>query len=128
MTPAAAATTKLTSTTAKGSTGTLCPTASTTPCPKYSSTTRCRTYPPKRAKREAKIADAAIFVKKAKFPKAASGENTICSSNEGMMDSLRTLFLDMHNYRRAKLALGKVTGYNSKRMPPARNMLKLMGS
>ncbi|CAJ0601524.1 unnamed protein product [Cylicocyclus nassatus] len=129
--PATAATTKLATTAAKESTGTPCPTYSTTPCPTYSTTpcptytTPCPTYPPARLKREAGTANENVFKKKAKFSKATSGENTICSSNKGMTDSLRTLFLNMHNYRRAKLALGEVIGYGQQRLSPAKNMLKL---
>ncbi|CAJ0601525.1 unnamed protein product [Cylicocyclus nassatus] len=108
----------------QSTTSTPCPTAPTTPCPTYP-TTPCPTYPPARAKREANIANEDVFRKKAKLPKAPPGDNTICSDNEGMTDPLRTLFLNLHNYRRAKLALGEVFGYGDKRLPPAKNMLKL---
>ncbi|CAJ0591430.1 unnamed protein product [Cylicocyclus nassatus] len=122
-----AATTKITTslaTTPTVPTGTPCPTAPTTPCP-TAPTTPCPTYPPARAKREVKTVNVDVFVKRGKLPKAAPGENQICSNNIGMTDSLRTLFLNMHNYRRAKLALGKVISYNRKRMPPAKNIFKL---
>ncbi|CAJ0591429.1 unnamed protein product [Cylicocyclus nassatus] len=122
-----AATTEITTslaTTPTVPTGTPCPTAPTTPCP-TAPTTPCPTYPPARAKREVKTVNADVFVKRGKLPKDAPGENQICSNNIGMTDSLRTLFLNMHNYRRAKLALGKVISYNRKRMPPAKNIFKL---
>ncbi|CAJ0591431.1 unnamed protein product [Cylicocyclus nassatus] len=119
-----AATTENTTSVANTPTATPCPTAPTTPCP-TAPTTPCPTYPPARAKREVKAVNAHVFVKRGKLPKAAPDENTICSSNIGMTDSIRALFLDMHNYRRAKLALGEVTTYNRKRMLPAKNMMKL---
>ncbi|CAJ0600862.1 unnamed protein product [Cylicocyclus nassatus] len=61
----------------------------------------------------------------AELPVPTSVENQICSSNVGMTDTLRSQFLDMHNYRRSLLALGKVKRDDNSYLLPATNMLQL---
>ncbi|PIO63808.1 SCP-like protein [Teladorsagia circumcincta] len=51
--------------------------------------------------------------------------NQICSGNRGMNDRIRTIALQGHNYRRSRLALGRVRKNNGALLRPATNMIKL---
>ncbi|PIO63312.1 SCP-like protein [Teladorsagia circumcincta] len=54
-----------------------------------------------------------------------TGINQICSGNRGMNDRIRTIALQGHNYRRSRLALGRVRKNNGALLRPATNMIKL---
>ncbi|PIO67465.1 SCP-like protein [Teladorsagia circumcincta] len=51
--------------------------------------------------------------------------NQICSGNRGMNDRIRIIALQGHNYRRSRLALGRVRKNNGALLQPATNMIKL---
>nr|AEP82920.1 venom allergen/ancylostoma secreted protein-like 5 [Heligmosomoides bakeri] len=51
--------------------------------------------------------------------------NQWCPANGGMLDRIRSLALDMHNYRRSQLAKGLVAKNNGNLLPPAANMRKM---
>ncbi|CAJ0602873.1 unnamed protein product [Cylicocyclus nassatus] len=61
----------------------------------------------------------------AEFPPATSGPNERCPQNTGMHDTLRTKFLDMHNYRRAELAKGNVAKRNGNYLPQSSDMQRM---
>ncbi|CAJ0601878.1 unnamed protein product [Cylicocyclus nassatus] len=61
----------------------------------------------------------------AEFPSASAGPNDRCPKNTGMDDTLRTKFLDMHNYRRAELAKGNVAKRNGNYLPQSSDMQRM---
>ncbi|CAJ0600876.1 unnamed protein product [Cylicocyclus nassatus] len=106
------------------------PKLSTTPCPTAPTvrkvprtTTRCPTLPMSaRAGRKAR--DVFNLIKeKALFPEAELEDKEICPDSF-MTNRLRIRFLEMHNYRRALVALGKIR-FKGKSLPQAQNMQKL---
>ncbi|PIO73347.1 SCP-like protein [Teladorsagia circumcincta] len=50
----------------------------------------------------------------------------MCPDNEGMRDHFRELFLEMHNYRRSNIALGKVRKDTGRNFPMAADMQKMV--
>ncbi|PIO70036.1 SCP-like protein [Teladorsagia circumcincta] len=60
------------------------------------------------------------------FDAVPKGENEQCSGNTGMTDRLREKFLMMHNYRRSRMALGKVKNFKGESFPKAANMEKMV--
>ncbi|CAJ0601894.1 unnamed protein product [Cylicocyclus nassatus] len=61
----------------------------------------------------------------AEFPPASAGPNDRCPKNTGMDDTLRTKFLDMHNYRRAELAKGNIVKRNMNYLPQSSDMQRM---
>ncbi|PIO70037.1 hypothetical protein TELCIR_08116 [Teladorsagia circumcincta] len=60
------------------------------------------------------------------FETVPEGKSDQCSGNTGMTDSLRALFLKMHNYRRSNMALGKVKKENGRFFKNAADMEKMV--
>ncbi|CAJ0601076.1 unnamed protein product [Cylicocyclus nassatus] len=111
----------------RSSTETARPTTmSRTTTPKCATTTTCRAARSERVKREA-TAGNVLKVSPAVPQKSVMPikGNQICPSNIEMTDTLRLRFLDMHNYRRLVLSLGKYKR-NGDFLPQAKNMLKLV--
>ncbi|KAK6028750.1 SCP-like protein, partial [Ostertagia ostertagi] len=50
----------------------------------------------------------------------------MCRDNEGMRDHFRELFLEMHNFRRSNMALGKVRKSTGRLFPEAADMQKMV--
>ncbi|CAJ0601075.1 unnamed protein product [Cylicocyclus nassatus] len=119
----------ITTTTTMTTTTTKKPKLSTTPCPTAPTmrkvprtTTPCPTLPTSAtAKRKAREVN--LIKEKALFPEAELEDKEMCPDSF-MTNRLRIRFLEMHNYRRALVALGKIR-FKGKSLPQAQNMQKL---
>ncbi|CAJ0601091.1 unnamed protein product [Cylicocyclus nassatus] len=90
-----------------------------TTTPKCVVTTTCR---PARNQARAKREAIAGNIQKQTFQ---IPDSQICPNNKEMTDTLRLLFLDMHNYRRLVLSLGKLKR-GGEFLPQAKNMMRLV--
>ncbi|CAJ0601081.1 unnamed protein product [Cylicocyclus nassatus] len=90
-----------------------------TTTPKCVVTTTCR---PARNQARAKREATAGNIQKQTFQ---IPDSQICPNNKEMTDTLRLLFLDMHNYRRLVLSMGKVKR-EGELLPQAKNMMRLV--
>ncbi|VDP13598.1 unnamed protein product [Heligmosomoides polygyrus] len=105
-------------------------------CTPTSAATDCTTYTPSTCdidtglclKTDATTTAATTTAAAATTPSASSvvtpsgGTNTRCAQNSGMIDELRFLFRDMHNYRRSQTALGKTIKNTGRYLPQGSNM------